>query len=112
EYLTGLAKVKADKVSVILNGVNTTQFSPTGHAGHVRSRLGLPKERPLVGIVARLTPIKNHALLIDAFTLLRERMPDVTLAIVGDGALRDELQSRITARRLESHALLLGELRD
>jgi glycosyltransferase involved in cell wall biosynthesis len=110
-YLTGLARVNEDKVSVILNGVDTTQFTPAG-AGALRARLALPKGRPLIGNVARLAPIKNHALLIEAFALLSAHLPEAALAIVGDGALRGDLQRRIAARGLDTNAFLLGELRD
>lgn len=110
-YLTGRAKVNGDKVSVILNGVDTNQFTPAVSAGALRARLAITNA-PLIGNVARLAPIKNHALLIDAFALLRERIPEARLAIVGDGALRAELQMRIDALRLDAHAFLLGEVRD
>jgi glycosyltransferase involved in cell wall biosynthesis len=50
----------------------------------------LPKDRPLVGNVARLAPQKDHATLIEAARLL----PEARFAIVGEGELRAELERR------------------
>ena len=57
--------------------------SPTG----LRADLGLGPETPLVGVVGRLVPIKNHEML---FAAIRD-LPDVHLAVIGDGELRGRL---------------------
>ena len=36
------------------------------HRGTLRRELGLPPERPLVGIVGRVAPIKAHEMFVDA----------------------------------------------
>lgn len=52
-----------------------------------------------LGIVGRLVPIKNHALLFEALQQLRQRAPSLrwTLEVFGDGELRGALEE--TARR-------------
>lgn len=45
-----------------------------------------------IGMVARLDPIKNHALLIRAFSELRNRWPCAELHLAGDGVLRASLE--------------------
>jgi glycosyltransferase involved in cell wall biosynthesis len=110
-YLTSRVGIPADKVSVILNGVDTERFSPTVRGGELRTRLPMIKKF-LIGNFARLASIKNHALLLDAFALLRQRIPDTTLAIVGEGELRPTLRTRISALQLEDDAHLLGEIRN
>ncbi|HEX6513614.1 MAG TPA: glycosyltransferase family 4 protein, partial [Chloroflexota bacterium] len=67
--------------------------------GLMRRKWGVPAEAPLVGIVARLVPIKGHELFIDAAADLLARRPDVRFAIIGDGERRQELQ-RYAAQRL------------
>lgn len=63
-----------------------------------RSELGVPDSRPVVGVVGRLVPIKNHELLLQALQRVRVRIPEAELWVVGGGereaALREE------ARRL------------
>jgi glycosyltransferase involved in cell wall biosynthesis len=112
EYLVHRVGVDPDKVCLIPNGVDTGRFRPGPRTGALRSRLGIADDRLVIGNVARLDAIKNHELLLDAFALLHARMPEAALVIVGDGALRDALEARISAHRLESHAHLFGPTRD
>jgi glycosyltransferase involved in cell wall biosynthesis len=68
-------------------------FHPTRRSDAMRARLsnGRP-ERPLLLTVSRLAPEKNVGFLAD---VLRE-IPDATLAIVGDGPYRAELERRFS----------------
>jgi glycosyltransferase involved in cell wall biosynthesis len=101
----GLAR---DKLRLIPNGVDTESFRPGPSGGQLRARLRLGADDVLIGNVARLTPVKNHALLLEAFAILRPHAPRATLAIVGDGPLRRDLERRIAALGLEAHARLAG----
>jgi len=68
---------------------------PNFDAGAFRAGHGVDVG-PLVVSVGRLTPQKGHAGLIDAVERLGRA--DVTVAIVGDGPLRDALAARIAER--------------
>src|SRR3989338_783149 len=46
--------------------------------------------------------------MIDAIGLLRDEYPGTRYLVVGDGPLREELQERARARRVESQLLFLG----
>ncbi len=59
-------------------------------AGLLRASLGVPFGAPLIGVVGRLVPIKDHLTLLAAMELL----PDVHLAVIGDGELRKVLEAR------------------
>ena len=63
-------------------GVDGDRFRPDGPS--MRARLGLTNKR-VVLTVARLVPIKNVQRLLDAMALVRTRMADAHLVIVGDG---------------------------
>lgn len=45
--------------------------------------------------VGRLHPQKNPWLLIDAFTLIASKFPEITLEFYGDGQLKEEIQAKI-----------------
>ena len=60
-----------------------------GPSGQLRGRLGLAPETPLVGVVGRLVPIKDHLTLLTAVNAL----PGVHLAVIGDGELRPALEA-------------------
>jgi glycosyltransferase involved in cell wall biosynthesis len=75
------------------------------HRGQLRCELGLPPERPLVGIVGRIAPIKNHAMFVDAAALVYrdwagEGRP--FFVVIGSGS-REEMDA--LAKRAESAGL-------
>lgn len=100
-----LATLKGDRVEVIHNPV----------PAHVRSDAPPRDPADLWGAgtgkriltVGTLKPFKNHSLLIDAFAQLA-RHSDATLAILGDGALRGELEQQVRALGLTGRVLLPG----
>lgn len=47
---------------------------------------------PVIGMVSRLDPIKDHDTLLRAFALFRQRHPGARLCLVGDGSLRARLE--------------------
>jgi len=69
------------RVRVIPCGVDTARFHPNGPAA----------SPPAVVTVARLVPVKNLGLLLDACALLRTRGIPFRAVLVGDGRMRDEL---------------------
>ena len=69
--------------------------------------MGLPDGAFAVGIVARLSPVKNHVLLIAAMAKLDERFH---LVIVGDGPSRAELETLTQKLKLEFRVHFTGEL--
>jgi L-malate glycosyltransferase len=67
-----------------------------------RAELGLDPARGLVVNLGNLRPPKGQSHLLRAFAGVADRFPDVDLAILGEGSLRQELQS--LAQSLEIHA--------
>jgi len=59
----------------------------------------------------RLTPQKNHRLLIDAFASIADKVED-NLIIYGKGELEDELREHIKTLALEGRVLLPGPVSD
>ncbi len=68
----------------------------------------LRKRRKAIVTVGRLHPQKNQKLLIDAFALIADHIPEYTLEIYGDGELKDELQKQIDDYRLSDRIILKG----
>ena len=107
EYLVQRVGLRAEGVRVLINGIDTETFCPGDHTGALRGRLGLAADVPLVGTVARLAPIKNHAMLVNAFATLARR-GDAHLAIVGDGQMRPALEAQIASSGLGDRVHLPG----
>ncbi len=58
-----------------------------------RRELGVASSVPLVGIVARLVPIKDIETFLLAAKQVVQQMPEARFAVVGDGELREELEA-------------------
>jgi glycosyltransferase involved in cell wall biosynthesis len=72
-------------------GVDVDTYSPEGP--DLRERLGLGR-RPVILSVARLVPIKNLPMLLEAVALVRHERPDAVLLVVGDGPQKAALDAR------------------
>jgi glycosyltransferase involved in cell wall biosynthesis len=80
--------------------------------GALRRELGLNGVHQLVGIVARLVPIKAHEIFLEAAAEVLRQRPETRFLIVGDGERRQELEARARALGLDGAALFLGWRRD
>ena len=95
-----LAALGADGggIDVLANGVDLTLFHPE-QAGDSKVQ---PNDKLLS--VGNLTRNKGHHLAIDALSLL----PGKRLVIVGDGAMRGELERRVSARGVSDRVQFRG----
>ncbi|HJT35650.1 MAG TPA: glycosyltransferase [Pirellulales bacterium] len=98
-YLVEQEKLPRQKVRVVINGIDTDRFRPRPPDAVLRESLGIPRDAPLAGIVARLSREKNHEMFLEVARRVRERAPKAHFLIVGEGIDRD---------RLEQHARQLG----
>jgi glycosyltransferase involved in cell wall biosynthesis len=81
------------KVLAIPNGIDTARFRPPpGFDPEAKKRELLRGNYRMVTNVARLMPQKGQRYLIEAAAQLTPTMPDVRFLMVGDGALRAELE--------------------
>jgi glycosyltransferase involved in cell wall biosynthesis len=75
--------------------------------------LGVPGDALVVGIVARLSPVKDHATLLEAASLLATRWPQLHLVLFGEGecgpALRAQAQRLGIAARVHFAGLQSNE---
>lgn len=92
-------RIRPDSVAVIPNGVPLP--------GAAKAFNG---SRPsfTFGIVGRLAPVKDHAMLVDAFSRVVKRFPQSRLEILGDGETRPELEAQIARLGLRDSVELCG----
>ena len=89
----------SDHISVVEPGLDLAPMLRCRlERGALRRELGLDPAVPLVGIVGRLTPVKNHRLFLDAAVAVLAARPDVHFVVVGDGEIGPGI--RALARRL------------
>jgi glycosyltransferase involved in cell wall biosynthesis len=75
-----------------------------------RQQLGIADDVTLVGIVGRLTEIKNHELFLRSVAQLGST--DARFVIIGDGALRQTLETQARSLGLEGKVLFAGGRKD
>ncbi|KAB1441301.1 glycosyltransferase [Pseudodesulfovibrio senegalensis] len=100
----------ADRLHVIPNGIDMKRFRPDPEAGlRARARWGLSPDHvgPVIGMAARIVPIKDHATFLRAASLLVRTHPDCTFVCMGRGTLaaRQPLLNMTRQLGLEKHVI-------
>ncbi len=76
---------------VVYNAVDFTRFDPDRDYVSLRNKLGIPREQIVIGYIVRITRQKDPLTLIKAFSRLVQENMNVTLLVVGDGDLKEEM---------------------
>lgn len=88
-------------IGVLYNGVSTDRFN-TGN--HLKNKT----EKIQIIYVGYLEEVKNPINLIQAFSIVLEKLPNVELKIVGDGTLRTKVEEEIKRLNIQDHVNILG----
>ncbi len=105
----------ADRFAFIPTWVDSTVFVPSASdsgreltRAALRRRIGMPADAPLLVFVGRLDQQKDPLLLIESLKLSVAAVPNLHLALVGDGVLRSRVQELVRARGLAAQVHFLG----
>lgn len=101
EHLEFGFNVNVQRISLIPNGIDHTQFSPVDHKQ--RDVLREAKKisgNPVIGIIARLSSVKGIDVMIAAMPLVLEQFPNACLWIVGQGDQEAYLKDCVLKRNL------------
>jgi len=93
---------------IINNGININKYCE-GKKEISRSQYNLPKDKIIIGCVARLEKIKNHKILLEAIAKLQD---NITLAIIGSGSMKNVLEIQAKRLNIENRVFFLGEISD
>ncbi len=77
----------------------------------LRKRFNISKEQIVLGFIGRLCPQKNPLNLVRAYSILAERMSEVTLVLVGDGELMESIKLEVEKRKLQHRTVFLGAIK-
>lgn len=103
-------RLRADKITLIINGVRLDETRGTREAA--RRALGLDDGHLVVGCVGELSPVKHFDLAVDAFAAVAASTPSARLVLVGDGDCRADLEAQAQARGLGDRIVFAGVRRD
>ena len=110
---------RSGQIKVIPLGLDLGVFSD--HASRrtkFRHELCIPDHTILIGIVGRLTEIKNHWMFLNVVARLKEidpacwRQGAVRFIIIGDGSLREDLEWQMQELGLEKDVIFVGGRKD
>lgn len=98
-----LSSHTADNILVIPNGIDTERFKPNLNKRlATRQQLKLPSDTLLIGMIARLHPMKGHRVFIEAAKRLVQLIPNIHLICIGKG---NRLQEQKLANMIEQYQL-------
>lgn len=111
--LTAMHDMPAGKATVIYNGLEEN-ITPTEAAGNRSSSIpvfikdSVRKEQLIIACVARMDQAKGVMFLLNAFAQLAKRHSFISLLLVGQGDVSNQLRSEIQERNLEDSVCLTG----
>jgi glycosyltransferase involved in cell wall biosynthesis len=101
----------ADQIRVIRLGLDLNVFTQYANRRALfRKELGIGDDVTLVGIVGRLTEIKNHGMFLES--VARVSLENVRFVVIGDGSLREKLGQQAQALGLERKVIFAGGRKD
>ncbi|OLD65075.1 MAG: hypothetical protein AUI47_03000, partial [Acidobacteria bacterium 13_1_40CM_2_68_5] len=108
-----------DRVSLIRSGVRLAEFERAAGIGGsrgagptFREEIGVPRNAPLVGMIACLKPQKSPLTFVEVAARVVRELPGTVFVLAGDGELRGEVERRAAALGLRESFRLLGWRRD
>lgn len=94
------------KMAVIQNPILISNLGPRANVG------GYIGKQKVLLTVGRLSRVKDHRTLIEAFGKIVDLLPDWDLHIVGEGECRKELEWQISSLNLKKRVSLVGAVSD
>jgi len=93
---------------VLYYGIELPPFQEPIDRAQLRRELGIPVGVPVVGHVGRFEKAKNHRFLLEIAAEVVKQQPEVHFLLVGDGLLRQEMESRAKSMGLSENLHFLG----
>jgi phosphatidylinositol alpha-1,6-mannosyltransferase len=104
-----LSSSAVSRMHRLVPGVDSEAFRPRSGGGEVRRTLGLTG-RPVIVCVSRFVARKGQDVLVRALPMIRKRVPDAALLLVGDGPRRGAVQRLVDSLGLGAHVRITGQV--
>lgn len=99
--------IPEEKIEVVKSGTELKRSSPM-EVLVLWEDLPIPPENNLIGIVGALTAQKDHDTFVKAAKRVKEKLPNTTFLIVGEGQRRKDITELITKLGLENDIIMTG----
>lgn len=103
-----------DRIEVVENGIDVQHFRPRPDSGlELRSSWGIAEDELVLGIVGHIRPVKGHAQLLRALSLVDLRQPwRLVIAGAGDADHVQELKRLATRLDVDASLIWVEEQQD
>jgi glycosyltransferase involved in cell wall biosynthesis len=106
---------KPEQFAVIPLGLDLAPFAAgSDRRSQLRTEIGATESDVVVGVIGRLTEIKNHSLFLRACAAIAGRgsQQSQRFVIIGDGHLRAQLEAEAASLGVSEHVVFLGSRRN
>jgi len=104
----------AGKIVVIKNGISP--LADSAEASTLRDglcrELEIDRDSKLIGMVARLQPVKGHRFFLEAAARVIDKEPKAQLALIGDGPLKGDIEDQAARLGIKERVHMLGDRTD
>ncbi|MBF0529572.1 MAG: glycosyltransferase [Deltaproteobacteria bacterium] len=107
-------KLPVERIPVIYNGLEFSQFQLATHAAAMdfRKEINCPAGTPLIGGIFRLSTEKRPLDFISVFQRVKRTFRQAKAVVAGIGPVEEEMRRSIEEAQLTNHILLLGRRTD
>jgi len=112
KWITKYQGINHRKVITIYNGVEIPKFQVKIDVNTKKQEIGLNPADPVIGIVARLHPVKNHKCFLQTAKKVLNNYKNAKFVIVGDGSLMNELKAFTRRLGISDSVIFTGARRD
>lgn len=103
------SEVAGKMLVVIRNGIDLEKYKyDESISSQIRKDLGIDKDTFLIGHVGSFGLPKNHKFLVEIIKELDKKIGNFKICLVGDGYLKNEIESLVKEYKLEDKFLFLG----
>lgn len=104
--------VEPEKISLVRNGIKADDFLYNEEIRNEYRKKFEVENKVVFGNIGRFCEAKNHMFLLETFNLLKSKIPNAVLFLVGDGELHEQVFNKIDELNLKEVVFTLGARSD
>lgn len=112
EFLFGKDILTNKKYSFLPNYIDYKKFIDVNNRDSMRDKLKIKKDEILIGHVGRFMSAKNHKFIIEILKNMKDKGIKVRGLFVGDGVLREEIESNLKKYSLTQDVTITGMVKN
>ena len=105
-WLINTIGIAENKITSIVNGVDTQKFRPSIDKRKAKQNLGIDPNDFIAGTVGRFDKVKNYQMILNAMLLQKTQESPYRFLFIGDGPERSRLEEFARINRLANVAFL------